>query len=161
MAESIGRDCRIASGPIMIATTTVTAPPGTILLGAYAARSCPVKTQNAFNPTVAIETAAGDSMENNEGLAELFDGGGQFKTAVVEQLINSCLGRVVDLRPLSDCTRSAQIEACVRAMTSGADVIIGGCLPVDCAGHRVGLSRSAGPRRGPHRRFSPPTTPSR
>ena len=90
MAESIGRDCRIASGPIMIATTTVTAPPGTILLGAYAARSCPVKTQNAFNPTVAIETAAGDSMENNEGLAELFDGGGQFKTAVVEQLINSC-----------------------------------------------------------------------
>ena len=92
MAESIGRDCRIASGPIMIETTTVTAPPGTILLGAYAARSCPVKTQNAFNPTVAIETAAGDSMENNEGLAELFDGGGQFKTAVVEQLINSCLG---------------------------------------------------------------------
>jgi hypothetical protein len=77
-------------------------------------------------------------MENNEGLAELFDGGGQFKTAVVEQLINSCLGPVVDLRPLSDCTRSEQIEACVRAMTSGADVIIGGCLPVDYEGHRVG-----------------------
>ena len=138
MAESIGRDCRIASGPIMIASTTVTAPPGTILLGAYAARSCPVKTQNAFNPTVAIEIAAGDSMENNEGLAELFDGGGQFKTAVVEQLINSCLGPVVDLRPLSDCNRAEQIEACVRAMTSGADVIIGGCLPVDYEGHRVG-----------------------
>jgi len=122
----------------MIASTTVTAPPGTILLGAYAARSCPVKTQNAFNPTVAIEIAAGDSMENNEGLAELFDGGGQFKTAVVEQLINSCLGPVVDLRLLSECNRSEQIEACVRAMTSGADVIIGGCLPVDYEGHRVG-----------------------
>ncbi len=123
----------------MIETATVTAPPGTILLGAYAARSCPVKTQNAFNPTVAIETAAGDSLENNEGLAELFDGGGQFKTAVVEQLINSCLGRVVDLRPMSgSSTRSEQIEACVRAMTAGAEVIIGGCLPVDCEGHRVG-----------------------
>ncbi len=138
MAESIGRDCGIASGPIMIETPTLTAAPGMILLGAYAARSCPVKTQNAFNPTAAIETAAGDSMENNEGLAELFDGGGHFKTAVIEQLINSCVSPVVDLRPLSDCTRSEQIEACVRAMTSGADVIIGGCLPVDCEGHRVG-----------------------
>ena len=138
MAESIGRDCGIASGPIMIETPTLTAAPGMILLGAYAARSCPVKTQNAFNPTVGMETAARDSMENNEGLAELFDGGGHFKTAVIEQLINSCVSPVVDLRPLSDCTRSEQIEACVRAMTSGADVIIGGCLPVDSEGHRVG-----------------------
>jgi len=138
MAESIGRDCGIASGPIMIETPTLTAAPGMILLGAYAARSCPVKTQNAFNPTVGMETAARDSMENNEGLAELFDGGGQFKTAVIEQLINSCLSSVVDLRRLSDCTRSEQIEACLRAMTSGVDVIIGGCLPVDSEGHRVG-----------------------
>ena len=58
MAESIGRDCGIASGPIMIETPTLTAAPGMILLGAYAARSCPVKTQNAFNPTVAIGTPA-------------------------------------------------------------------------------------------------------
>jgi len=95
----------------MIETPTVAARPGTILLGAYAARSCPVKTQNAFNPTVGM-AAAGDLIENNEGLAELFDGGGLFKTAVVEQLINSCLDRVVDLRPMSDSTRSEQIEAC-------------------------------------------------
>jgi len=122
----------------MIETPTVTAPPRTILLGAYAARSCPVKTQNAFNPTVAVETAAADSMENNEGLEELFDGGGEFKTAVIQQLINSCLVRAVDLRPMSSSTRSEQIEACVRAMTAGAEVIIGGCLPVDCEGHRVG-----------------------
>jgi len=122
----------------MIETPTVTAPPRTILLGAYAARSCPVKTQNAFNPTVAVETAAADSMENNEGLAELFDGGGEVKTAVIQQLINSCLVRAVDLRPMSSSTRSEQIEACVRAMTAGAEVIIGGCLPVDCEGHRVG-----------------------
>ena len=33
----------------------VTARPTSILLGAYAARSCPVKTQNAFNPTL-VET---------------------------------------------------------------------------------------------------------
>ncbi|HXD26935.1 MAG TPA: hypothetical protein VN609_13460, partial [Propionibacteriaceae bacterium] len=103
----------------MIATTTVTAPPGTILLGAYAARSCPVKTQNAFNPIMVLDDLTdGDLVPNNERLAELFEGGSQFKAAVVEQLINSCRDHVVDLRPLSDGgTRAEQIDACVRAMT--------------------------------------------
>jgi predicted RecB family nuclease len=132
----------------MIETPTVTAPPSTILLGAYAARSCPVKTQNAFNPLVTIDTptsragveAASTPGEGqaNEELSELFDGGAQFTDAVLQQLINSCTGRVVDLRPLSANTREVQIEACVRAMTSGAQVIIAGCLPVDLNGHRVG-----------------------
>jgi len=119
-----------------------------LVLGAYAASSCPVKTQNAFNPTVAIGTPAGGaSVESNEGLAELFDGGAQFEAAVFEQLITSCRGRVVDLRPLSSSPPELQIEACLRAMSSGAQVIIGGCLPVDLAGRRVGstdlLVRSA------------------
>jgi predicted RecB family nuclease len=124
---------------INLETTAVTAPLGTILLNAYAARSCPVKTQNAFNPTVAIETPAnGARVEASEGLAELFDGGAQFEDAVLEQLITFCEGKVVDLRPLSSDTPEAQIEACVQTMNSGADVIIGGCLPVDLHGHRVG-----------------------
>ena len=109
------------------------------MLGAYAAGSCPVKTQNAFNPTVALGTRnQGTSVEANEGLAELFDGGAQFEAVVLEQLINSCRGRIVDLRPLSANAPEMQIEACVRAMSSGADVIIGGCLPLDLSGHRVG-----------------------
>jgi predicted RecB family nuclease len=129
-------------------TTAVTARQGTILLDAYAARSCPVKTQNAFNPAVAIERPVnGTRVEASEGLAELFDGGAQFEEAILEQLITSCEGKVVDLRPLSSDTPETQIEACVRAMNSGADVIIGGCLPVDLPGHRVGspdlLVRSA------------------
>jgi predicted RecB family nuclease len=133
---------------INLETTAVTARPGTILLDAYAARSCPVKTQNAFNPTVAIETPAnGARVEASDGLAELFNGGAQFEDAVLEQLIASCVGHVVDLRPLSATTPEAQIEACLGAMSSGADVIIGGCLPVDLPGHRVGspdlLVRSA------------------
>ena len=41
---------------INLEATAATAPPGTIVLGAYAAGSCPVKTQNAFNPTVALDT---------------------------------------------------------------------------------------------------------
>jgi predicted RecB family nuclease len=124
---------------INLEATAVTAPPGTILLDAYAARSCPVKTQNAFNPTVVIETPAdGSAVESNEGLAELFDGGAQFAEAVLGQLITSCQGRVVDLRPLSSGPPEVQIEACIQAMSSGAHVIIGGRLPVDLPGHRVG-----------------------
>ena len=128
----------------MIETPTVTAPAGTILpetilLDEYAARSCPVKTQNAFNPTVSLETPDERvSVRANEGLTELFDGGAQFQVAVLEQLINSCKGRIVDLRQLSASTRNVQIEGCVRAMSSGAQLIIGGCLPVDLPGHRMG-----------------------
>ena len=143
----------------MIETTTVTAPPGTIVLGAYAARSCPVKTQNAFNPTLVVATATDDSsVDSSDGLAELFDGGAQFHKVVLDRLLDSCVGEVVDLRPVdlrpvdlgpsiwavdlgrqSDKTRAERIDACVRAMTSGAQVIIGGCLPVDLSGHRVGF----------------------
>jgi predicted RecB family nuclease len=122
----------------MIESATVTAPSGMILLGAYAAHSCPVKTQNAFNPTVAIDASPRNaSGPAHERFAELFDGGGQFVTAVLDQLIESCHGRIVDLRKLAANTAEVQVEACVRAMSSGADVIIGGCLPVDLSGHRV------------------------
>jgi predicted RecB family nuclease len=123
----------------VIETPTTAAPPGAILLDAYAARSCPVKTQNAFNPTVALETAdAGASGEASDGLAELFDGGAQFEAAVFEKLITSYGGPIVDLRPLSSNTPEVQIEACIGAMTSGAQVIIAGRLPVDLSGHRMG-----------------------
>jgi predicted RecB family nuclease len=140
---------------INLEATAVTAPPETILLDEYAARSCPVKTQNAFNPTVAVQTPAdGDPVEPSDALAELFDGGAQFEDAVLEQLITACQGVVVDLRPLSSEDPEAQMAACVRAMSSGAQVIIGGCLPIDLAGHRVGspdlLVRSAqGANRSP------------
>jgi predicted RecB family nuclease len=140
---------------INLEATAVTAPPETILLDAYAARSCPVKTQNAFNPTVAVQTPAdGDPVEPSDALAELFDGGAQFEDAVHEQLITACQGVVVDLRSLSSEDPEAQMAACVRAMSSGAQVIIGGCLPVDLAGHRIGspdlLVRSAqGANRSP------------
>jgi hypothetical protein len=100
----------------MIETPPVAAPPGTIspgtiLLDEYAARSCPVKTQNAFNPTVSLETPIQRaSVKANEGLTELFDRGAQFQEAVLEQLINTCPGRIVDLRQLSASTREVQIE---------------------------------------------------
>ena len=108
-------------------------PTTSILLGSYAARSCPVKTQNAFNPTVNLPRA-----EPSDALAELFEGGAHFEAVVLEKLITSTRGRVVDLRLLAAETRTTQIQACIRAMESGAALIIGGCLPVDLTGHRVG-----------------------
>ncbi len=104
-----------------------------ILLDAYATRSCPVKTHNAYDPTVPLSPG-----ETTDGLTEFFDGGQRFEAVVLEQLITSCRGSVVDLRLLEADEPGRQTEACVRAMASGAAVIIGGLLPVDGAGHRVG-----------------------
>ena len=137
----------------MIESATVTASPGkilpgtiwpgmiwhgTVLLGAYAAHSCPVKTQNAFNPMATIDASTSSaSVPAHERFAELVDGAAQFVTSALDQLIESCTGRIVDLRQLAASTSEVQVEACIRAMSSGADVIIGGCLPVDLSGHRV------------------------
>ncbi len=104
-----------------------------ILLDAYAASSCPVKTHNAFDPTVSIPP-----VEAGGRLTELFDGAQQFEAVVLEQLITCCRGRVVDLRLLAAEPAAEQTLACVAAMASGADVIIAGLLPVDGPGHRIG-----------------------
>ncbi len=104
-----------------------------ILLDAYAARSCPVKTHNAFDPTVPIPP-----VESGGRLIELFDGASEFEAVVLEQLITTCRGRVVDLRLLAEQPPAERTQACLAAMESGAEVIIAGLLPVDGPGHRVG-----------------------
>jgi predicted RecB family nuclease len=110
-----------------------TSPSTAVLLDAYAARSCPVKTHNAFDPTVSIPP-----VESGGRLTELFDGAQQFEAVVLEQLITSCRGRVVDLRLLAEHPPAERTRACLAAMESGAEVIIAGLLPVDGPGHRVG-----------------------
>src|SRR5918993_842735 len=108
-------------------------PARPVLLDGYAARSCPVKTHNAFDPTVPIPP-----VESGGRLIELFDGASAFEAVVLEELITSCHGRVVDLRLLAEHPAAERTEACLAAMESGAAVIIAGLLPVDGPGHRVG-----------------------
>ena len=48
-----------------------------VLLDAYAARSCPVKTHNAYDPTVPLSPG-----ETVDGLTEFFDGGQKFEAVV-------------------------------------------------------------------------------
>jgi len=121
-AQPSTRDVRLASSP-----------PRPVLLDGYAARSCPVKTHNAFDPTVPIPP-----VESGGRLIELFDGPSAFEAVVLEELITSCHGRVVDLRLLAEHPPAERTEACLAAMESGAAVIIAGLLPVDAPGHRVG-----------------------
>lgn len=138
-----------APAPMAETQPTDAAP---ILLGAYAAITCPVKTYNTFDPTAHLPQSAGVSARETASVLptgasrldpppkppDFRQAAVQFETAILEQFIAVTQGQVADLRLLGDKPRSTQIEACVTAMRSGAAVIIGGCLPVDLTGHRVG-----------------------
>jgi predicted RecB family nuclease len=100
------------------------------VLDAYAARSCPVKTQNAFLPGL-------DRPELDESLLELFAGGAAFKAEVLRQVVESS-PHVVDCRALRDTPHDVQVSATLAAMADGVPVIVGGMLPLDLHGHRSG-----------------------
>ena len=101
----------------------------TLLLGSSAARSCPVKTHNAFDRTTPRPPPAPARLPDRVQAARTFE------AQLLEALIEAVPGLVVDLRLLET---GPGTEACLRAMQVGAEVIVGGPLPVDAAGHRVG-----------------------
>jgi len=78
----------------------------TFLLDPYAARSCPVKTFNAFDPGTPKPEKPLD-----ESLLEAFSGGSEFRESMLEAL---CRGNgVIDLRDklyLMDCGEGAQLQ---------------------------------------------------
>ncbi|QUC13471.1 TM0106 family RecB-like putative nuclease [Arachnia propionica] len=98
----------------------------TFLLDPYAARSCPVKTFNAFDPGTPKPEKPLD-----ESLLEAFSGGSEFRESMLEALCRA--DDVVDLH--DEGHNPAKTLA---AMETGAPVIVGGCLPVDVTGHRTG-----------------------
>ena len=103
-----------------------------LLLGSAAARSCPVKTSNTYDRTVRVpaEPAATGTPERVRAARTL-------EAQLLEALVDAAAGLVVDLRLLAD-DPGASTEACRRAMTAGAAVVVGGTLPADHAGHRTG-----------------------
>jgi predicted RecB family nuclease len=109
-----------------------------VALGAYAARSCAVKTHNAFDPTIATQPR-----EVDDRLAELFEGGEAFENEVITRLIAASCGptagsTVIDLRLADELPAHVQSGACAEAVAGGADLIIGGLLPRDLDHHRWG-----------------------
>jgi len=97
----------------------------TFLLDPYAARSCPVKTFNAFDPGTPKPEKPLD-----ESLLEAFSGGSEFRDSMLEALCRAT--DVVDLRGERNTAETLD------AMDAGAPVIVGGALPADEQGHRVG-----------------------
>lgn len=109
-----------------------------ILLNAYAARSCPVKTQNAFDATLQTAAQQTRTQEPDEALTELFDGGLRFEDEVLHEFAMTFTGSLLDFRELAEESSRVRVGACLAAMHQGIDVILGGWLPLDAEGHRSG-----------------------
>lgn len=102
-----------------------------IVLDAYAARTCAVKTWNRFAP--GVERPVSD-----ESLRESFAGGSSFTDQVLAAFLGAYAGPVADLRSLRDQPAGIQQEACLTALRAGVRVVVAGLLPLDLRGHRSG-----------------------
>ncbi|GAB3622762.1 TM0106 family RecB-like putative nuclease [Mariniluteicoccus endophyticus] len=111
-----------------------------VVLDAYAARTCAVKTWNRFAPGVEVPRPSEeiDKASGDEALREGFDGGQSFTDIVLADLLARCPGPVTDLRGLAEQPWARQEQECSAAMDRGDAVIIGGVLPLDLDGHRSG-----------------------
>ncbi len=101
-------------------------------LDAYAARSCPVKTHNAFHPGLSVPSTA------DEGIREVFHGGVAFEATVLTQLLQGFGGSVLDARELTELPSSEQEKITLAAMAAGVQVLIAPLLPRDRDQHRSG-----------------------
>lgn len=108
-------------------------PVNRIVLDAYAARSCPVKTHHTFDPTLPRPESPLD-----ESLRESFQGGFDFRDEVLNRLAAS--PGAVDLRtePGDEAPWAEREATTLRALGEGVPIIIGGVLPLDLEGHRSG-----------------------
>lgn len=96
-------------------------------LDPYAARSCPVKTFNAFDPTL-------DAPELDHSLHELFASSNEHRELVLGGL--AATPGCVDLRGIDET--GIREERTMEALVGGAPVVLGGVLPRDPVGHRRG-----------------------
>lgn len=104
-----------------------------LVLDAWAAQTCPVKTWYANDPQVPLPESRPD-----ESLRESFAGGLSLVDEVLTEVIARHPGRVRDLRGLAQRPSAEQSAACRAAMADGVPVIVGGLLPFDPVGHRSG-----------------------
>ncbi|MGI3782169.1 MAG: TM0106 family RecB-like putative nuclease [Janthinobacterium lividum] len=123
-----------------LAQTDVPTSPTTtrraLVLDAWAARSCPVKTQHRFDPRGVPRAGARAATE--DPLALRAEAARRHEAVVLERLIDRCTGRVADLRLLAADGPEVQAVATRRALADGVDVVVGGVLPLDLSGHRSG-----------------------
>lgn len=101
------------------------------VLDAYAARSCPVKTFNEFDPTLTEPPL-------DHSLQESFSGGSDQRLLVFAAMADAQLDDFVDLRITGAPDWAALEAATLRALADGVGTILGGALPLDKEGHRSG-----------------------
>jgi predicted RecB family nuclease len=106
----------------------MTGTDGAILLGGYAAKQCPVRTQNDFGPEPAEWIPAPEDQAR-------LDAGIRFEAEVFADLLRRHPA-AVQIDP--DTRRQDAIAATEAAMDAGAPLILGGWLPDDTAGARKG-----------------------
>ena len=108
-----------------------------ILLDDYAARSCPVKTHNAYDVTLRVNDDTSAMRTHSEALLEIFAGSDAYDQTIFARIVAAAEG-VVDLRPLADESSVVREAATAEAVASGAAVIISPTVPRDYEGHRRG-----------------------
>jgi predicted RecB family nuclease len=102
------------------------------MLSSYAARSCPVKTQNAFNPTLVMPVREADQAAEARAERRI-----AHRRRVLDRWLSLVAGSS-DLRVLEDEPPDVRENACREALSSGAPLILGATLPSDSTGQRVG-----------------------
>ena len=107
-----------------------------LVLDPWAARSCPVKTQHRFDPDARPPVEAPAAFD--DPLTLRAEAARRHRAVVLERLIDRCAGRVADLRLLAADGPEVQAAATRGALADGVDVVVGGVLPLDLAGHRSG-----------------------
>ena len=100
------------------------------VLDAYAARSCPLKTANAFGATPAPP--------KREVPPPAFFHDADAVEAEVFGLLRAGVASFVDLRALRRAPAADQEAAALRAIHEGFELIVGPLLPRDYTGHRSG-----------------------
>lgn len=103
-----------------------------LLLGPFAAQSCPVKTQNAHDPRIVPEQPR---PLPDEALRELFAGTEEWRTQVSEDLARQ--PGAVDLRG-DDGPPGERASRTLAVLRTGAPLLLGAELPTDLRGHRYG-----------------------
>jgi len=100
------------------------------VLDAYAARSCELKTVNAFTPGLVAP-------QRETRLPGFFHDAGAVEEDVFGRL-RSGSGTIVDLRGLRGAASEEQETAALRALADGVDLIVSPLLPRDWDAHRAG-----------------------
>lgn len=100
------------------------------VLDAYAARSCPLKTVNAFTPSLVTPSLT-------PPIPPFFRNAEAIEADVVGRIV-CAQDDVRDLRNTRDAPTDVAAAACLAAMAEGARIIVGGLLPPDEETHRIG-----------------------